>query len=217
MLRIVRVVSLALVAAVVSALGPAARAGLEPEAVATVSQRAYASTVVHLHGADYMILAGAEHVTKATGATRTTAYAKKTKCATLERKRIKLIACAAFVFPRKIPARAFDFDPLLDSARLRFHKPGQPTSLRWQGRGTPSPDGFPGADPSYGAYAYAEVSREARANGRIVGLPYSGKHFASFALLDEGTDAEAYDARGMKITRLPGGVLKVRAVYRIPR
>jgi hypothetical protein len=189
----------------------------EPKAGGSLTQFAYASNIVRIKGADYMILAGATRVTKPTGAVKTTAYAQRSKCATLERKRIKVIACATFVFPHKVPARTFEFDPLMESAGLRLPNGGRPTELTWKGLGTPSPDAAPGADPQYGAFAYAELYRNARADGRLLGVQYHGRHFGAFAILNEGVGADAYQSRGLRIERLPGGALKVRAVYRLPR
>jgi hypothetical protein len=196
---------------------PAAAVAKEPKAAVALTQFAYATNIVHMRGADYMVLAGAQRVTRVDGRTRTTAYAQRSRCATLERKHFKVIACATFVYPHKVPDRAFAFDPLLDSARLRLSEREGRTDVRWAGRNVPSPDASPGADPQYGAGVYADVYRDARATGRITGLAYTPRRLGSYAILDEGGFAEAYQARGMRITRLDDGGLKVSARYRIAR
>jgi hypothetical protein len=201
----------------VQPVGAAPAAAKDPKAFAGLTQFAYATNIVHIRGDDYMVLAGAERVTRADGTTRTTAYAQRSRCATLERKHFKVIACATFVFPHKVPAGAFDFDPLLDSARLRLSERAGQTNVRWAGRGLPSPDAWPGADPQYGAGVYADVYRDARARGRILVLAYNARRLGSFAIFDEGAFAEAYQVRGARITRMDDGALKVRARYKVAR
>jgi hypothetical protein len=188
----------------------------EPGVDASISQLAYATNIVRHGGHDYMYIVGAEHVTRPNGRTRTTAYAKRSRCVTLEKKHIKLIACAAFVFPKRIPENAFEFDPLLQSARVRIKGKDGRTDVKWSGRSTPEPNASPFADASYGAGAYAEVYRVARASGTILGERYP-RGPMGFALLIEGAMAEAYTAGDTTITRMDNGALKIETRRRIPR
>jgi hypothetical protein len=189
----------------------------DPKAHAALSQLAYATNIVHMKGADYMVLAGGQRVTRPDGTSRTTAYAQHSKCATLRRRHFKIIACATFVRPHKVASGAFEFDPLLESARLRLAERGERTNVRWVGRHIPSPDAWPGADPQYGAGVYADVYRDARARGRISGIAYKPGRLGSFAIFDEGAFADVYRARGVRITRLDNGALRVRARYVLGR
>lgn len=206
---------LATIAALAPALPAAPAAGAQAGGRVAMTQFAYATNLVHIGRSDYMIIAGAARVTNPAGRTRTTAYAKKSKCATLQKKHFKVIACSTFVWPRRIPDGNFTFDPSLDSAAARWRHDGRRTSLSWRGVHLPSPDGSPGADPGYGAYAQANLYRDARAGGRIVGIPYRTHHFGAFALLVEGGDGEVRSGRGLHIRRTASGALKVRALYRI--
>jgi hypothetical protein len=192
-----------------------AASGQEPGVDARVSQFAYATAIVHKGGADYMYIAGAQRMTRVDGRTKTTGYAKKSKCVTLERKHIKLIACAAFVFPHRIPDAAFEFDPLLESASVRMKDKGGATGMSWAGRGTPEPYAQPYADASYGG-AYAEVYRIAKARGKILGERYP-RGWMGFALLNEGVMAEGYTSRNVSIAPLDNGAYRVTALYRVPR
>lgn len=194
---------------------PAAPVAARPKAVADAVQMAYASNIVRHAGANYFIVAGATRRTNPAGKTITTAFAQRSKCATLHKKRITLIACAAYVFPRKVPARVFDFDPLMQSARL--HLTSHRTALSWAGRGTPSPDAAPWADPGYGAVAGVDASRGARVDGRILGSAYPAHKFAAFGFLDEGAQAAVLESAGAKVVAGSPGVLVFRARYRVPR
>lgn len=188
-----------------------------PGADAGIGQFAYATSIVHMDGHDYMYIAGGQRSIRANGKTRTTAYAKRARCLTMNTKRIKLIACAAFIFPRRVPERAFEFDPLLESARLRLPGKGGEgsTAMSWKGRGVPEPDAGPYADPSYGGGVYADAYRNARAGGKILGERFPARY--GFALLMEGAGAGAYTGRNVSITPTESGALKVEALYRIPR
>lgn len=190
--------------------------GREPRVDASVNQFAYATNIVHKDGADYMYVVGAERTARAAGRTRTTAYAKRTKCLTLERKHLKLIACAAFVNPRRIPEDAFAFDPLMDSVSVRFARKGVRTAVSWRGRGVPEPSIAPYADASYGAGAYGELWRNARARGHILGERYPRGGFG-FAVLSQGAAVEGSPGQDVKITRLDDGNLRVEARFRVPR
>jgi hypothetical protein len=213
----VRKVLGAISAIVVLGLAPLPGAGAqEPGVYASVSQFAYATNIVHQGGHDYMYLVGADRNQVIGGKTRTTAFAKRVRCLTLERKRLKMIACAAFVFPKRIPDRAFEFDTLMDSASVRFKGKDGTTAMRWTGRGTPEPNAAPYADASYGAGAYGEVYRNARARGKILGQRYP-KSRMGFSILIEGAMAEGYVGEDVSITPIEGGGYKVTALYRIPR
>lgn len=206
-----------LACALLLGLVPGASVGAqEPGVDASVNEFAYATNIVHEDGADYMYIVGAQRTAHAGGRTKTTAYAKRTKCLTLERKHIKLIACAAFVAPRRIPDAAFAFDPLMDSASVRFRRKGARTAMSWRGRGTPEPSIAPYADESYGAGAFGELWRNARARGKILGERYPKGRFG-FAVLMEGVAAEGYPGRGVRITPMSDGTLRVEARYRVPR
>ena len=209
-----------LAALVVVAVGlvapPAGAQASRPGAEAIVSQFAYATNIVHKDGSDYMYLAGAERSTRSNGRTKTVAFAERSKCLTLQKKNLKLIACAAFVYPRRIPDAAFEFDPLLESASVWMKGKGGRTAMRWAGRGTPEPDAGPYADAGYGAGAYADLYRSARASGRILDERYPKGGFG-FALMDEGVGAEGYTSRNVTVTRMDNGALKIEARYRIPR
>lgn len=200
-------------AAALALVGPA---GAAPHPVATVRQAAYATNIVHMRGANYLVLAGASRTTRPNGTTRTVGYAKRSKCATLDKKNITLIACATFVFPRRIPSDAFDFDPLLGSAQTRFDRRLGTTSLSWRGVQDPDPNADYYADPSYGAEAGPEVSRGARAAGRIVGIPYRPRHYGAWALLVEQGDGGARTGP-LRVRSLPGGAIEVTLVTRVPR
>jgi hypothetical protein len=195
---------------------PASAEVPRPGADASVNQLAYATSIVHKDGRDYMYVAGASRSVQSNGRTRTTAFAKKARCLTMKTKRIKLIACAAFIFPQRVPDKAFEFDPLLDSAALRFRNKDGATAMTWKGRGTPEPGFGPYADPDYGAGVYGELYRGARAGGKILDEPYPARRFG-FALLMEGVDAEGFTSRNVTIRPTKSGALKVEALYRIPR
>jgi hypothetical protein len=203
------------VALLLGLLGLPGAQAQEPGADAAVSQFAYATTIVQKGGDDYMYLVGAERFSQVGGRTRTTAFAKRTKCLTLEKKHMKLIVCAAFVFPKRIPENAFEFDLLMDSARVRIKDKGRPTAMKWTGRGTPEPYAAPYANVAYGG-AYAEMYRMARANGKILGERYP-KGPMGFALLIQGAMAEGYTSDEMTITPLDGGGYAVSGVFRVPR
>jgi hypothetical protein len=192
-----------------------ATASVRPGADAAASQFAYATSIVHVDGHDYMYLTGA-HRTMSPDHTRTTAFAKRARCLTMKTKRLKLIACAAFVFPRRVSEDAFEFDPLLDSARLHFHNGRGRTDMTWAARGTPEPDAGPYVDPNYGGGVYADIWQGAVAHGKIIGERYPARRFG-FALLSEGASFDGYSGRDMTITPVAGGALKVEALYRIAR
>jgi hypothetical protein len=204
--------------AVVAGITPGGHAGAAPlpGADAVVSQFAYATSILHIDGRDYMYLTGANRLMRPDGRTRTTAFAKRARCLTMKTKRMKLIACAAFIFPRRVAEGAFEFDPLLGSAALRFRNQDGLTDMSWKGRGTPEPDAGPYLDPNYGGGVYADVYRAARARGTILDEPYPARRFG-FALISEGAEADGFTSRNVTITRTHGGALKVRALYRIPR
>ncbi|HEY7875570.1 MAG TPA: hypothetical protein VIG64_10670 [Actinomycetota bacterium] len=187
-----------------------------PGAEASVEQFAYATSILHEDGRDYMYVAGAQRATSSNGRTRTVAFAKKARCLSMKTKRIKLIACAAFINPRRVPDGAFEFDPLLGSSDLRFRQHGRLTSMSWEGRGTPEPDAGPYADLEFGGGANASLYRAARARGKILDERYPPRRYG-FALLVEGADAFGYTSRELTITRARGGAIKVEALYRIPR
>lgn len=206
-----------LAAVVALGLAPLPVGHAQPPGVhASVSQFAYATNIIHKDGDDYMYLVGAQRNTRVDGRTRTTAFAKRAKCLTMKRKRIKLIVCAAFVFPRRIPENAFDFDPLMESASVRFKRKGVATAMRWAGRGTPEPNVSPYADASYGAGAYAEMYRIARASGKILGERYPRGRMG-FSLLIEGAMAEGYTSRDVSIVPAENGGYAVTARFRVPR
>ena len=188
----------------------------EPGVHASTSQFAYATNIIHERGHDYMYLVGAHRSARVDGRTRTTGFAKRSKCLTLEKKRMKLIVCAAFVSPRRIPDKAFAFDPLMESASVRFRRKGERTAMSWRGRGVPEPLFAPFADAEYGAGAYAELWRDARARGTILGTRYPPRGLG-FAVLSEGGMAEGWAGSGMTVTRMSDGTLKVEARFRVPR
>jgi hypothetical protein len=204
-------------AALAVALLPVPGAGAQqPDVDASVNQFAYATNIIHIDGHDYMYLVGAERISHAAGDTKTKAFAKRTKCLTLEKKHIKLIACAAFVFPRRIPDEDFAFDPLMDSASVRMTRDGARTAMRWTGRGTPEPGVSPYADESYGVGVYGDLFRAARARGRILDERYPPRGMG-FAVLIEGAAVEGYTGEDVTISRTRNGGLRITALYEVPR
>jgi hypothetical protein len=168
-------------------------AGAEPQNAATgaVFQVAEADWIVRNKKAVWMYLAVAVHIDDPVEGRQTLALVARSRCMVARAAGMEMIACGIGGRLRKVPEEAFYFDPTLGAAALRIPR----TRLDWTGEGPIYPDGDAGADPYYGAYAFASVDRFAPAagRGRRRRPPHRG---LQFGWLYEGAFAEVATGDG---------------------
>ena len=182
--------AIALAAVALAGLPPAAA---EPQSAATgaVFQVAEADWIVRDKKAVWIYLAVAVHIDDPVEGRQTRALVTRSRCMVPRTPEMEMIACAIGGRLRKIPEEAFSFDPALGAAALRIPR----TRLDWTGEGPVYPDGGAGADPYYGAHAFASVDRFAPAAGRVLDrrTPQRG---LQFGWLFEGAFAEVATGDG---------------------
>jgi hypothetical protein len=141
------------------------------------------------HGDTFMYFAGATHsINLMNQKMATFAFADRSKCAVAETKHLKVIACSGSGHAKKIDPSHFEFDPLMETARLDY----EDAHVRWMAKQDIQPDAWPYADPSFGAFASASVSRYSRATGRLLGTDIEGHSWMDMAFLGEGMYAFAW-------------------------
>lgn len=175
----------------------AARAVAEPAGPGVYSSAYQSAMGVWLRKEDgdtFMYFAGAAHATNLVKQkTRTLAFADRSKCAVAKTKNMTSIACAGRARARKIAPDRFEFDPLMESARLD-HRDAR---LQWRAEDPPFPDAAPFAHPSFGAAAFASVDRMAPASGTVLGRKMTGGRWTDFGFLTQGAYALLlFDAPG---------------------
>lgn len=181
---------------------------------AALFQGALVTTQARVGGRLFMYLAGGTKGVADNGTQFAFGFAARGPCISIKRKQFKMTMCTASFRPHEIADEDFTFDPALDSAHLRLHEGKDRASVAWTGRGDRQPDAGPEADPGYGAYAYADVYRDAKAKGVVLGRRIETGHFGDWSFLDEGADAEVSTHGPLKFWRTADGRYHVRLVRR---
>jgi hypothetical protein len=217
MRRLSVLISLLTMALLAPALPATAHLPAGPGAYASAGTAAIASDNVRVGGRLYMYIAGGmQSTSSSSGEARTDGFAARGRCYELEKKNFKLTVCMASFRTRPIGSGAYTFDPALGSATLSMKDRRGDTKLTWAGRGVPSPDAGPAADPTFGAFAWAHVYRDARAKGTILGRHLELKGFDSWSFLDEGADAMVVTNGRDRLWRGSSGLYHLRTVSRTP-
>jgi hypothetical protein len=213
-----RITALSTLVAVATMFAPHASARMAPGpgAGADLSNLAFASDNVRIGKHLYLYFGGGYDGINSAGKSYSRGFAGRGRCFTFKRKQIKLTICMATAKSRKIADEDFVFDPALQSASLSLSGPKGKTELDWTGKGRPEPGASPAADPSYGAFAWADLYRNARARGKILGRKIPLKGFSAWSFLDEGAMAYA-SSHGSSTTvwTSPGGLVHIRTVRRV--
>ncbi|MEA2487059.1 MAG: hypothetical protein QOF16_713 [Actinomycetota bacterium] len=173
--------------------------------------------MVHRHGDVYMYFAGAS---RALGAPHnsTQAWAGRTKCVVAKSKNVKVTVCVGFGRSHRIADGAFQFDPTLQSAHVKFTDKGVHNTIDFIGHVPPQPDAFPDAG-TYGAAAFADLYADASAGGRVLNHRFSKGDQSGFSYLDEGAMGVVSIHRSKHSNirySLSGNRVHYRAVFRTP-
>jgi hypothetical protein len=214
--------ALAAATAVCALLGAgAAQAGPASKPAVIVSATAYQSAegswLVHDHGDTYMYFAGASRELGALH-NSTAAWADRSKCVVAKGKNIKVTLCVGSSRLHRIPDGAFQFDPTLQSAHVKFTQQGVHNSIDFVGHVPPQPDAFPDAG-TYGAFAFADLYADASAGGRVLNHHFSKRDHSGFSYLDEGAMGIVFIHKSKHSTiryRPSGNRIHYRAVFRTP-
>lgn len=186
-----------------------------PSAYGEVSRFALASDNLRIGGKLYMYVAGGYEGVSADGEQYSKGFATRGRCYEFKKKHFKITVCMASSRAKNVPEGAFGVDPALRDAHLSIKGADGATKLRWTGRGVPSPDAWPAADPEFGAFAYAHVYRAARPRGTILGRRLDFRGFDAWSFLDEGADALVINHARATLRRTSDGIWHLRTVKRV--
>jgi hypothetical protein len=180
-------------------------------------QAAEGSWLVHQAGDTYMYFGGAFR-DLGVPHNSTVGWAAKTKCAVAKTKHITVTVCEGSGRTNRIPDGAFQFDPALQTAHVKFAANGVHNSIDFTGEVPPEPDAFPGAG-QWGAIAFADLYTWAAAGGRVLNHRFSKHDHSGFSSLDEGTVAAVFvrDSHGSRLRYgVTGNRVHFRAVFKTP-
>lgn len=171
-------------------LGSAAPSSAQVFPVVGGGQLALASWLVREKG-DLMLYFALAQRSVDDGGVVTFAAVGKGKCRKFKGDDFTMMMCSASGPGRDLPLDAFEFDPLLSSARLRFKIAGSTQTVAWRGEGRIPSLGAGAGAGDLGVIAGASLDREARANGRVLGRKVSAKQ-SDFSFLAQGAGAGAF-------------------------
>ena len=203
-------VTLAVLAVLMVFPNPAAAPSEGP--VYDIFEIADASWFVRENGKPALYVGGATRTTDPAGRTRTYGFADKLKCWEKRTRTFAVTICFGTVRPQKMPSDRFEFDPLLDQTTVSF----EGNRMTFTGRGQHEPDFWPAADPNFGAIFEASLNREARVDGRVLGLEMKTRGWKDWGYLSEGAFGGVITAENRKVTYNSDGTITFRMKVRQP-
>jgi hypothetical protein len=200
----------ALVALTMLSVVPSVAAAPSEGSFQNVFELATASWFERVDGQPVVYVAGAVRNTNPAGRTRTEGFADKLKCWEKRTKSFAVTICYGRIRSQKIAPDRLEFDPVLNETRVSFDG----NQITWTGRGEHYLDYWPVADPAFGAMAEASLNREARAEGRVLGLDLSSRGWKDWGILSEGAFAGVITTKNGKVTYADDGTITFRLRFR---